>query len=425
MIYARTSTRPTSVQRPGSRWARYAAAVEDGTAPVRERALDFYRALATAGVVLGHWLVGGLVLGSGGALRIDSPLRYLERYAPATWVLQMLGLFFFVGGYASARSLARAQAGGGTYGTWLRARAVRMGRPVVAGLALSCLALGMLAALGVPAGSLRVWVVLFVQPLWFIAMYGAATALTPLVVRADRRLGFAAAGTLAGIVAVVDLLRYGPWAAQAPGWWGAIGLVSIVPGWLFAYQLGVAWSAGRLHRAGWPLLVGGVAVFALLIGPAGYPMSMIGIPDAARSNALPPSLLVLALASTQAGAAVLLRDRLERVMRRRRGLWAAVASVNVVAMTVFCWHQVPLVLAGIAGAELGGLPGLNNHRTMWVGCSSACSGSRFCADSSWRSCSPRGGWSGRGSACRSPHPSPPGCLRWASSRSPPPSTDPY
>src|SRR5680860_724383 len=64
------------------------------TPPGRDRALDGLRALAILGVVLGHWMVGALVLGADGALTVDSPLRTQPGLAPASWLLQMLGLFF-------------------------------------------------------------------------------------------------------------------------------------------------------------------------------------------------------------------------------------------------------------------------------------------------------------------------------------------
>ena len=80
--------------------------------------------------------------------------------------------------------------------------------------------------------------------------------------------------------------------------------MNILPGWLFGYQLGIAWARGRLRRAGWPVLLVGAATFALLLVDLGYPASMVGIPGVDRSNANPPSLLVVALAATQAGIAI-------------------------------------------------------------------------------------------------------------------------
>jgi hypothetical protein len=340
-------TRP----KPRSGWSAYVAKVDEATPASRDRAIDGYRALATLGVIVGHWLVGALVLTAEG-LRISSPLQTMGALAPASWFLQMLGLFFLVGGYSAAISYTRSRERGSTYGQWLKARFVRLGRPVIAGVALSALALTLLAFVGVPNGSLRTWLLLFVQPLWFIAIYGAVTALAPYALAASRRFGAFAALPLIASVAVVDFLRYGPYASSVPGW---VGMVNLLPGWLFAFQLGVSWAQGRLdRRAAWVLLGGGVALFALLIGVFDYPMSMVGVPGAERTNAHPPSLLVLALAAAQSGAAILLHQKVKAFLERRRGLWAGAAMVNLSAMTIFCWHQVPLVLVSLAGGALGG-----------------------------------------------------------------------
>jgi hypothetical protein len=86
---------------------------------------------------------------------------------------------------------------------------------------------------------------------------------------------------------------------------------------------------------------------------------MVGIPRTDRVNSFPPSLLVVALAAIQAGLAILLRERVGHLMRRT-SLWALVAVVNATAMTIFCWHQVPLILVSLGGAALDGLAGLND-----------------------------------------------------------------
>ena len=65
------------------------------------------RALALLAVPTGHWLVGGFIL-DGGGLHNASPLATFGALAPASWVLQMLGIFFLVGGHASVLSLRRA-----------------------------------------------------------------------------------------------------------------------------------------------------------------------------------------------------------------------------------------------------------------------------------------------------------------------------
>ncbi len=219
----------------GSRWdaggplAR-ARRVDAGTPDDRDRAIDGLRALALLAVVLGHWLLGGLTRGDGGALETASPLASLGRLAPLSWVLQLLGLFFLVGGYASVCSWRRAEARGVRTGQWLWARLVRLGRPVGA-LAVACAVLvAELHAVGVPGGTLRTALTLVAQPLWFLAVYAVLTALTPYCDRAARRAGAWSAVPPLLCVAAVDLLRYGPYAQSVPS---AVGLLNVLPGWLF------------------------------------------------------------------------------------------------------------------------------------------------------------------------------------------------
>ncbi|MGW0901411.1 acyltransferase family protein, partial [Streptomyces goshikiensis] len=251
----------------------------------RDRAVDGLRALALLAVPTGHWLLGGFTLDSDGALHNASPLSAFGGLAPASWVLQMLGVFFLVGGYASALSYHRRQ---GSTGAWLKGRIVRLGRPVLGVTAVWALAAPVLYAAGVPEVTLRTGAKLVVQPLWFVAVYAVVTALTPYCVRAARRLGGWAAAPLLGAVAVVDFLRYGPFADAVPGW---VALVNILPGWLFAYQLGVAWGERRIGRRGaWLLLAGGAVLFAALLLVFHYPASMVGVPGEARTNSHPPSL---------------------------------------------------------------------------------------------------------------------------------------
>jgi peptidoglycan/LPS O-acetylase OafA/YrhL len=324
-------------------------------APTRDRAIDAVRALAILGVVCGHWLVGALLADETGALAIDSPLRTLGWLAPATWLLQMLGLFFLVGGYASAPSLLRARERGETDGGWLRRRLARLGRPILGAVAVVIAGIGLAAVYGVPAGTLRTWAVLVVQPFWFIGVYALVTALTPLALRLDRRWGWRAALPLAAAVAVVDVARYGFGAPEA------LGYLTVVPAWMFAYQLGVTWARrGIDRRVAVGLLAGGVALFAALLVVAHYPLSMVTVPGAGRSNSNPPSLLVIALAAAQSGAAILLRERLGRLLHRRERLWKAVGLLNLFAMTVFCWHQTALVAVAAAAHELGDVRGLTD-----------------------------------------------------------------
>ncbi|MGY0486765.1 acyltransferase family protein [Streptomyces sp. WG-D5] len=331
------------------------ASIDARTPAHRDRAVDGLRALALLAVPTGHWLLAGFTLDSQGGLHNASPLSSFGFFAPLSWVLQMLGVFFLVGGYASALSYRRARERGTSTADWLRGRLARLGRPVLGVTAVWAAAAPLLYTLGVPLASLRTASTLVIQPLWFVGVYTVITALTPWCIRAARRLGAWAAVPLIGSVAVVDFLRYGPFATDMPSW---LSLLNLLPGWMFAYQLGVCWGEKRLGRRGaWILLAGGTALFAALLLLFHYPASMVGVPGEARTNSHPPSLLVLALAAAQSGAAILLRDRLAGLLRRP-ALWAPVVVINLSAMTILCWHQTALLTAAIPGSFAGAVPGL-------------------------------------------------------------------
>ncbi|MEV6311087.1 acyltransferase [Streptomyces sp. NPDC051840] len=326
--------------------------IEADTPAHRDRAVDGLRALALLAVPTGHWLLGGFTLDGEGALHNASPLSTFAVFSPVSWVLQMLGVFFLVGGYASVLSYRRRPS---TTRAWLHGRMVRLGRPVLGVTAVWALMIPVLFAAGVPEATLRTGAKLVIQPLWFVGVYAVVTALTPWCVRVAGRLGGWAAAPLLGSVALVDFLRYGPYADAVPSW---LSVLNILPGWLFAYQLGVSWGLGRLPRRGAGLLlVGGTALFAVLLLVFHYPASMVGVPGETRTNSHPPSLLVLALASAQSGAAVLLHGRIGRTLRRP-ALWAPVVVINLSAMTILCWHQTAMLTAAVPASFAGAVPGL-------------------------------------------------------------------
>ncbi|RFC75317.1 acyltransferase [Streptomyces sp. AcE210] len=334
---------------------RTASAIDAKTPAHRDRAIDGLRALALLAVPMGHWLLGGFSLDGQGALHNASPLSSFGFLAPISWVLQMLGIFFLVGGYASVLSYRRTLEAGGSTSAWLSGRLARLGRPVLGVTAVCAALIPALYALGVPEKTLHTGSTLVIQPLWFVGVYTVITALTPYCVRAARKLGAWAAAPLLGSVAVIDFLRYGPYADAMPSW---LSLLNLLPGWMFSYQLGVCWGEKRIgRRAAWALLIGGAALFATLLLAFHYPESMVGVPGEARTNSHPPSLLVLALAAAQSGAAMLLRDRIGMLLRRP-ALWAPVVVINLSAMTILCWHQTALLTAAIPGSFAGAIPGL-------------------------------------------------------------------
>ncbi|GAA3446097.1 acyltransferase family protein [Planomonospora venezuelensis] len=365
-------------RRAGGKGPGWARRVEAMTPAGRDRGVDALRALAICGVVLGHWLVTAWVPGPGGTLSVSSPLVFLPGLTPVSWVLQTLAVFFFVGGYAAARSLGaargplRAGAGGpardGRGGpVWVRARMGRLLRPVLplvlvwAGIAAG------LALHGTPYASIRALALPALGPLWFLAVFTALTAATPLLLRL--RPGVTALSA-AAVVLAVDAVRFG---LDGPAW---LGWVNLAAGWLVPYALGMGWAGGGFasRRAAVVLLAGGAAGAAVLVGAFGYPASMVGVTGAKVSNLSPPTLAAVAFGAAQVGLAMLARGPLGRLMRRPR-LWAAVAAVNLSAMTIFLWHLTVAAVAVLAVLRFGAVPGLLGppaqpvwllHRLAWV-----------------------------------------------------------
>ncbi|MCB5178750.1 acyltransferase family protein [Streptomyces antimicrobicus] len=338
---------------PLTRWARLAATVDRATPTDRDRAVDALRALAILGVVLGHWLVTALTANDGG-LSTTSPLAHMPWLAPVSWVFQTLAVFFLVGGYVGAAGYASARHRGVPYRAWVKGRLHRLFRPVAAVLTLwSVASVGMLLG-GVSLSTIESLLTLVLSPLWFLLVFAALTAATPLVSRMHPLWPLA-------VVAAVDAARF---ALGAPGW---LGWVNVAAGWLVPYTLGAAWSRGVLpRRAPVVLLAGGGAAVTALVLFGGYPASMVGVPGASISNLNPPTLAAVAFGLAQCGLALLLREPLARRMRRPRA-WAKVALVNLSAMTVFLWHQTAMMAVTASGLLAGtALPGLHTVPDSWT-----------------------------------------------------------
>ncbi|MEU8659207.1 acyltransferase family protein [Actinoplanes philippinensis] len=341
-----------------------AARIAAATPAHRDRTIDALRAVAILGVVLGHWLVSAIVSDPArpSAWHGASPLQGRPLLIPATWLLQTLGLFFFAGGYAAARG---SRTGGGL--SWLGARLGRLARPVAVLTAVWLPAWLLLSVTGAPDSTLHVVRSLLVHPMWFLLVFIALTALSPLLRAAVTRYGLWSLLPPVALVVCCDVARHLGTAA-----W--LHPVATVGGWAAPYLLGMALARNVLpRRTGLVLLPAGVALGAALVLVAGYPASAVGVPGDGWSNLDPPSLFALALAAAQLGAFLLVRDRLGGWLRRP-AVWAPVAGLNLAAMTVYCWHQSALLLVSFAGLLAGPLPGLLDepagawpvHRLLWL-----------------------------------------------------------
>lgn len=308
--------------------------------------VDLLRAFAISAVVLGHWLITVVEYDAAGRLTGHSALGTLTWAYPITWAVQVMPVFFLVGGFANAASLDTYRNHGGDATGWLLDRSGRLVRPTsVLLLTLTVCAAGA-SLVGADPGMVRVVVWFASIPLWFLAAYLTVVLLAPVMYRLHRRYGLAVLAVLTGLVILGDLARL----AHLP----LLGGANYLFGWLALHQIGFVWRDGRLPpgpRLGLPLLLGGLAAAALLTGPGPYPVTMIDVGGVKPHNMSPPSVALLAVAAAQVGLILLLRPAAERWLRRT-GPWTAVVAVNAVVLTIFLWH---ISAAALLAGALGGL----------------------------------------------------------------------
>lgn len=309
------------------------------TPPTRDRVVDFVRVASIAVVVLGHWLMATVTV-DGGRFQATNALATMPWLQRATWVLQVMPLFFVVGGFANAATIGSYRRRGRSGCDFVVTRMRRLLRPVLVLLAVWVPVASALGAVGVGARTLGPATKLVVQPLWFVAVYAGVTALAPLMWRAYERWSWRSIAALALAAVAVDATRF---AAGID----AIGALNLAFVWLGAQQLGFAYFDGSLlqlsRRTLWVAAASGLGALAVLTGPLGYPVSMVGLPGQRMSNMDPPSVCLVALTVVQVALVLLARDALDRWLARER-VWTVVVGANGIVMTVFSWHLTALLL---------------------------------------------------------------------------------
>lgn len=313
----------------------------------RDRFVDLLRGGSIVAVVLGHWLIADVRWQpgvAGGALAETSALAEVPAMWPLTWLLVVIPLFFFVGGYANRRSWEGSVRRGESYATFVDRRAHRV-------LAPSGLYLAIVLPIGIVVDQWGGWGIrelggLFLQPLWFLGAYLVVVALTPWTLAAHRRFGLGAVGVLLAAVAFGDLGRY---VLGFP----AAGYVNVLLVWLLMHQIGYVYADGvpGLVPAA-AMLVGGLGAAGLLVWLGPYTATMVGVTDGPVGNMHPPTLAITALGIAQIGGALLARGPLTRWLQRPAA-WRAVIIVNLGVVTIYLWHQAALTITARLVLPLG------------------------------------------------------------------------
>ena len=323
---------------------RTAERISAATPATRERYVDLLRAFSIIVVVFGHWLLA-VVTWDGQGFRGENALSSIPWTRRLTWFLQVMPLFFFVGGFSNYTSWRKRPSAG----TFIRSRFARLLKPlaVFAGT-WAVMAAAMLLG-GVPVEQVGLLLAVVAIPLWFMWVYLVVIALAPVAIRAHERFGVRVPVALSIAALAVDIASR---VMDIP----VIGLLNFVLVWAVPHQLGLFYADGSLARAGRAtykrLAVWGLGTLVLVTQLGLYPVSMVGVPGAPASNNSPPSAALIALSCWLIGAAMLLRDPVSRWLQRPR-VWGLTVGVNLVIMTAYLWHMTALILGALVLLPLG------------------------------------------------------------------------
>ena len=370
--------------RPYARRVDRAPSLDDlvrQTPDARDRYVDFLRGASILVVVFGHWLIA-ILSWEDGVIRSTSVVGRAPGLWLATWLFQVMPVFFFVGGYANLVAYESARAKGQSAAAFVRSRVRRLLVPSLAllGVWAAVQVVLHLTGTGAPTGP-RIGGLTLLRgvrppgqtipfgPLWFLAVYLVVVSISPLTVALHRRFRWWVPGVMVAGAVASDALGF-------LGSHDGVRYLNVVFVLLFPHQLGHFYGDGTIQR--WsravPLAMAGTGLgglvlltnpwvferlerfggyrFAWFPGIGHYPRSMLGTDVERVSNAYPPTLCFLLVGVWLIGLVILLRPRLSRWLARP-GPWKATIAVNARVMTLFLWHMTAYLLVILALWPLG------------------------------------------------------------------------
>ncbi|MBN9268202.1 MAG: acyltransferase [Hyphomicrobium sp.] len=161
-------------------WSR-AAELADRTPASRNRYVDFLRAMSMLVVIVGHWLAAAPHIDASGTLVTAHILTLAPWTAWLTWALQVMPIFFMVGGYANGISWRAAQRDGKSYAAWLEGRLRRILWPLLPLLVVWVMIVGVEYARGVRPELISYGSRVAFIPIWFLAVYVVIVLLVPIM----------------------------------------------------------------------------------------------------------------------------------------------------------------------------------------------------------------------------------------------------
>ncbi|WP_115790164.1 acyltransferase family protein [Arthrobacter silvisoli] len=308
-----------------------AVAGQAATGVRRDPVIDIARFFCLTLVVLSHCMMVSPVLQADGTVTTENTLMEQRWFEPVLWALQVMPLFFVLGGITGLESWRRLRDRGGTGVDYAQLRLLRLIRPATALLATMFVGLFAAQLLGVHPQVVQLMATGAGMPLWFLAAYLAAQLSVPLLARLHGRAPWLTLSALVAAVIAVDCLR---------GAFPLVASLNMVFVWCAVQQFGFFIADGFLagRSSGWlvGLIAGSNLLLGLITGAGVYSGNMI-------VNLNPPNLCMLLLGLSQAATLQLIRPAVAWVARARWVLWV-VSVAGRRSMTIYLWH-LPLLVA--------------------------------------------------------------------------------
>jgi len=322
----------------------------------RDLTLDLTRVACVVLVVFVHILFTGVGRRPDGSLLIERTVEGQTWFDAASWILNIMPLFFVVGGYAARAGWRSARSRGEDAAGFVRLRLVRLVRPAIPVFVFFTVALAAARLLGIDPALVDTIAIGVGSPLWFLAAYLLVQALAPWMIGLHARFGMRVPLVLLAGAVATDALRFlvaGEFLGLGhvpPTGYGIgseiFGIPNVAFVWLFAQQIGfLLFDGWFVRRMSWQLLgliaIGYLGIWGL-VSLGGYSWNML-------SNQWPPTTPLAILAVVQAAALTLLHRPLAALMRTR-GAQGAVLLIGSRLMTVYLWH-LPMIMV-LIGVQL-------------------------------------------------------------------------
>ena len=308
---------------------------------VRDSAVDLVKAFCLLVVVGLHTLMGGITVDDHGPT-ISNALAGNYAFAWATWGVQVMPLFFLLGGFASIQHWRRMRAKGALPADYIRQRVNRLARPAVAPIALVGALLAALTLAGISPEVLGTLGLMIRQPLWFLAVYIGCSAWVPVFARLHELAPKLTLFGLLGVALAVDTVSV---TFDLP----VVSFFNFLFVWLFIQQLGFWYADGAFSKLPrWALLACGLAAYGTLV----FLTLVVGYSKDMYENLNPPTTCILVLAIGQIFLVAFAHPGLTRIAQLPPVKRAADA-INNNSMTIYLWHVPVAVVVGLTMVAAG------------------------------------------------------------------------